>query len=78
MRKYLLTLIAILTAAGFLYPQSVSSEKEQLEQERRAIQNELKEIQEMYNKVKGQTKQSLGQLNMLTRKMRLQETALNF
>ena len=27
----------------------------------------------MYNKVKGQTKQSLGQLNMLTRKMRLQE-----
>ncbi len=77
MRKYLLTLIAILTAAGFLYPQSVSSEKEQLEQERRAIQNELKEIQEMYNKVKGQTKQSLGQLNMLTRKMRLQERYIN-
>ncbi len=70
MRKYLLTLLAILMAAGFLYAQS---EKEQLEQERREIQNELKEIQEMYNKVKGQTKQSLGQLNMLTRKMRLQE-----
>ena len=73
MRKYLLTLIAILMAAGFLYAQSGSAEKEQLEQERREIQNELKEIQEMYNKVKGQTKQSLGQLNMLTRKMKLQE-----
>ena len=73
MRKYLLTLIAIIAAAGFLYAQSGSAEKEQLEQERREIQNELKEIQEMYNKVKGQTKQSLGQLNMLSRKMRLQE-----
>jgi len=73
MRKYLLTLIAIIAAAGFLYAQSGSAEKEQLEQERREIQNELKEIQEMYNKVKGQTKQSLGQLNMLTRKMKLQE-----
>ena len=71
--RYLLTLIAIIAAAGFLYAQSGSAEKEQLEQERREIQNELKEIQEMYNKVKGQTKQSLGQLNMLTRKMKLQE-----
>ena len=71
--RYLLTLIAIIAAAGFLYAQSGSAEKEQLEQERREIQHELKEIQEMYNKVKGQTKQSLGQLNMLTRKMKLQE-----
>ncbi|HZI54585.1 MAG TPA: peptidoglycan DD-metalloendopeptidase family protein [Chitinophagaceae bacterium] len=73
MRKYLLTILAILIAAGFIYSQSPSSNKEELERERREIQNELKEIQEMYNKVKGQTKQSLGQLNMLARKVKLQE-----
>ena len=73
MRKYLLTILAVLIAAGFLYSQSPSSNKEELERERREIQDELKEIQEMYNKVKGQTKQSLGQLNMLARKVKLQE-----
>ena len=31
----------------------------------------------MYNKVKGQTKQSLGQLNILNRKIRLQERYIN-
>jgi len=73
MRKFLLTIIAVLIAAGFLYSQVPPSNKEELERERREIQNELKEIQEMYNKVKGQTKQSLGQLNMLARKVKLQE-----
>ena len=73
MRKYLLTIIWILMAAGIIYSQTPANDKEELEKERREIQNELNEIQEMYNKVKGQTKQSLGQLNMLSRKMKLQE-----
>ncbi len=77
MRKYLLTIITILIAAGFLHSQTPASNKEELERERREIQNELKEIQEMYNKVKGQTKQSLGQLNMLARKVKLQERYIN-
>ncbi len=73
MRKYLLTIIMILAAAGLLFAQTAGSNKEELERERREIQEELKEIQGMYNKVKGQTKQSLGQLNMLARKINLQE-----
>ncbi len=48
-------------------------DKNQLEKERQEIQRELQEIQGMYNKVKGQTKQNLAQLNMLKRKIDLQE-----
>lgn len=54
---------------GFAQPQ----DKTQLEKERQEIQRELQEIQGMYNKVKGQTKQNLAQLNMLKRKIDLQE-----
>jgi len=56
-------------AVGFAQPQ----DKTQLEKERQEIQRELQEIQGMYNKVKGQTKQNLAQLNMLKRKIDLQE-----
>lgn len=54
---------------GIAQPQ----DKTQLEKERQEIQRELQEIQGMYNKVKGQTKQNLAQLNMLKRKIDLQE-----
>lgn len=56
-------------AIGNAQPQ----DKTQLEKERQEIQRELQEIQGMYNKVKGQTKQNLAQLNMLKRKIDLQE-----
>ncbi len=56
-------------AIGIAQPQ----DKTQLEKERQEIQRELQEIQGMYNKVKGQTKQNLAQLNMLKRKIDLQE-----
>lgn len=56
-------------AVGYAQPQ----DKTQLEKERQEIQRELQEIQGMYNKVKGQTKQNLAQLNMLKRKIDLQE-----
>lgn len=71
MHKFLFTVLAFLGITGFVAAQS--SDKAELERERKEIQNELKEIQGMYNKVKGQTKQSLGQLNMLARKITLQE-----
>jgi peptidoglycan hydrolase CwlO-like protein len=71
MHKFLFTVLAFLGITGFVAAQS--SDKAELERERREIQNELKEIQGMYNKIKGQTKQSLGQLNMLSRKITLQE-----
>ncbi|MGK2864986.1 MAG: peptidoglycan DD-metalloendopeptidase family protein [Chitinophagaceae bacterium] len=71
MFRPLLIIFLFFSATGFLFAQS--TDKSELERERREIQNELKEIQGMYNKIKGQTKQSLGQLNMLARKITLQE-----
>ncbi len=71
MFRPLLIIFLLFSATGFLFAQS--TDKSELERERREIQNELKEIQGMYNKIKGQTKQSLGQLNMLARKITLQE-----
>lgn len=72
MKKYLLTCI-LFCGAAFILSAQPSTDKADLERERKEIQDELKEIQAVYNRVKGQTKQSLGQLNMLKRKMNLQE-----
>jgi septal ring factor EnvC (AmiA/AmiB activator) len=44
-----------------------------MERERQAIQQELKEIQSVYNQVKGQKKETIGQVNLLQRKMMLQD-----
>lgn len=77
MRKkafFLLLLIGGLSAVANAQP---TTDKTQLEKERQAIQAELKEIQGMYNKIKGQTKQTLGQLNVLNRKIALQEQYLS-
>ncbi len=49
------------------------SNKIQLEREKKQIQNELKEIQGVYAKVKAEKTHSLNQLNILKRKMALQE-----
>jgi peptidoglycan hydrolase CwlO-like protein len=49
-----------------------AQDKAKMERERQAIQQELKEIQSVYNRVKGQTKQTLGQATLLQRKMNLQ------
>jgi murein hydrolase activator len=71
MRKKILLPFFLLgfVTMGIAQPQ----DKTQLEKERQEIQRELQEIQGMYNKVKGQTKQNLAQLNMLKRKIDLQE-----
>ena len=70
----LLTAFFFMTAAALAQP---AQDRSQLEKERQAIQQELKEIQSMYNKVSGQKKQTLGQLNVLNRKIALQEQYLN-
>ncbi|MBM3416891.1 MAG: hypothetical protein FJY20_10735 [Bacteroidetes bacterium] len=75
-RKTLFVLFAFCSFSALLNAQP-AQDKAQLEKERQAIQQELKEIQSMYNKVKGQTKQSLGHLNVLNRKIALQEQYLN-
>ncbi|MCB0715877.1 MAG: peptidoglycan DD-metalloendopeptidase family protein [Chitinophagaceae bacterium] len=48
-------------------------DKTKLNNERADIQNELKEIQKLYDKVKGQTRLTIGQLAVLNRKINLQE-----
>ena len=54
-------------------PASVTVTKAELQQERKEIQNELKQIQDIHKKLKDQTRQSLSQLNIMKRKMDLQE-----
>lgn len=57
--------------------QQPTGDKATLEAERKEIQRELDEIQKQYDQVKSQKKQTLGQLNLLTRKIQLQEQYLN-
>mgnify|MGYP002778967519 FL=1 len=47
-------------------------DKAKLENERKAIQKEISEIQGVYNQVKGQKRETIGQLNLLQKKMHLQ------
>lgn len=75
MLKRLLPLLLILTAlSAFAQP---ANEKAALEAERKEIQRELDEIQQQYNQIKSQKKQTLNQLNLLNRKIQLQERYLN-
>src|SRR6476660_10100141 len=72
-------LFIVLFSAGTLtaiYAQT-GSDRSQLEKERQEIQNELKQMQDMYNNVKGKTKLSLRQLNILKKKISLQERYIN-
>ncbi len=73
MKKTLYLLLTGLFIWTGALAQQPSAERLELEREKKAIQDELNEIQKVYDKVKGQTKQSLSQLNMLKRKIALQE-----
>src|SRR5687768_5060689 len=54
-----------------------AQDKAKMENERQAIQKELKEIQSVYNQVKGKRKESIGQLNLLERKVNVQGQYIN-
>ncbi|NOT50705.1 MAG: peptidoglycan DD-metalloendopeptidase family protein [Chitinophagaceae bacterium] len=75
MRKKAFFSLLLLSGIFALLPAQpgTTTDKAQLEKERKEIQKELQEIQAVYNKVKGQTKQSLGQLSILKRKIDVQE-----
>jgi murein hydrolase activator len=51
----------------------LANEKAKLEKERQDIQDEIREIQSNYNKVKGLKKESLSKLAILQRKLQLQD-----
>ena len=69
--KKLLLLLFFTFPTFLLWAQT--QDKVKLEQERQAIQKEIKEIQGVYNTVKGKTKETLGQLNLLQKKLALQD-----
>lgn len=72
MKKNILFIALIAFSIADLHAQN-PQDKTELENERKAIQRELKDIQGVYAKVKGQSKQTLGQLSVLNRKINLQE-----
>jgi septal ring factor EnvC (AmiA/AmiB activator) len=75
MKKILVAILLFLSSvAGFA---QTAEDKAKMERERQAIQQEIKEIQSVYNKVKGQKKESLGQLNLLQKKLALQDKYIN-
>jgi len=69
MKKTLILTLNLLI--GFLTFAQV--DKSKMENERKALQRELSEIQNAYNQVKGQKKETIGQLTLLQRKMQLQD-----
>lgn len=69
MRKLLFIAALLIGISGIASAQ----DKTQLEKERQELQRELKEMESAYNKIKGQKKQTLGQLSVLNRKIQLQE-----
>lgn len=64
-----ITLSIALCFAGVIHAQ----DKSELEKERQNLQKEIQEMQSLYDKLKGQTKQSVSQLNALNRKIELQK-----
>ena len=76
LKKYLLIVLFFAGTMPVIYAQT-GSDKTDLERERQEIQNELKQMQDMYNNVKGKTKLSLRQLNILKKKINLEERYIN-
>jgi murein hydrolase activator len=71
MKKLLIIIICFFTVlSGF---GQLTNEKAKLEKERQDIQDEIREIQSNYNKVKGLKKESLAKLAILQRKLQLQD-----
>jgi len=73
-KKIIIGLLAFLGSFSFLFAQVPVQDKSELEKERQKLQTEINEMQDQYDNVKGQTKKSVAQLNILSRKIRLQES----
>ena len=72
--KKLLFFIVFFSWAGFVGAQE---DKTQMERERQELQQELADLQKTYNQIKGQRHVTLSQLNVLKRKIELQERYLS-
>lgn len=74
--KKILILFLTVFLAHFSFAQ-VQADRARMEKERQEIQRQIQEIQQNYNKVKGMTKATLGQLSVLQRKLDLQNKYIN-
>lgn len=68
--------VFLLLTGGFAFAQK-TSDKTAMEEERKKLKTELRQIQETYNAVKGQSKNNLHQLAALNKKIELQEKFIN-
>lgn len=66
-------LIAALLLLSMQAVRAQSQDKARMERERQEIQAEIRELQSSLSKVKGQKKETLAKLNMLQRKLELQD-----
>ena len=70
--------LSCLLAFGLLLANAQDEpDKSQMEKEREEIQKEIKDLQNVYTKIKGQKNVTLGQANLIRRKIELQEKYLN-
>ena len=76
MKKLLFIVLIFAATIPVLHAQG-GNDKGQLEKERQDIQNELREMQDLYNSTKNKTKTSVRQLNILKNKIHLQERYIN-
>ncbi|RYY95868.1 MAG: hypothetical protein EOO11_14895 [Chitinophagaceae bacterium] len=76
MKKQLLFLLCLLLSLGLWAQGQPGSERARMESERKAIQKELRELQEEYSRVHKNKKATLGQLAALQDQMRVQERLL--
>ncbi len=76
MRRIVILSFSLLLFTGVATAQ-VPVDKTELENERRQLQKEIKEIKDIYSKVKSETNVTLGQANLLKRKIELQEEYVN-
>jgi septal ring factor EnvC (AmiA/AmiB activator) len=76
MKKFWLIML-VFAGTGTVLSAQQPNDKSQLEKERQDIQNEIRQMQTMYDEVKGKGKSQVRQLNILRNKIRLQERYIN-
>src|SRR3982074_2357187 len=72
-----IVLICFLALGSFATFAQSPDDKSQMEREREEIQRQLSDLQSIYARIKGEKNVTLGQANMIKRKMELQERYLN-
>ena len=72
-----IVLTCFLAFGSFITFAQSPDDKSQMEREREEIQRQLSDLQSVYTRIKGEKNVTLGQANMIKRKMELQERYLN-